>query len=88
MVRRRNRTAHARRDISAAEITRAFIARIEAVNPQLNAVVVPRFEQAIQEAAAADERQCAGVAGGAARRADYRQGMLLFGWHAFDDRPD
>lgn len=50
----------ARREISASEIARAFIARIEAVNPRLNAVVVPRFEQALKEAAAADERQSRG----------------------------
>jgi fatty acid amide hydrolase len=50
----------AQRDISAAEVTRAFIARIEAVNPRINAVVIPRFEQALAEAAAADERQARG----------------------------
>jgi fatty acid amide hydrolase len=46
----------ARREISATEVTKAFIARIEEVNPRLNAVVVPRFEEAITEAAAVDER--------------------------------
>jgi fatty acid amide hydrolase len=44
----------ARREISAREVTEAFIARIEAVNPQLNAVVVPRFDQARAEADTAD----------------------------------
>jgi fatty acid amide hydrolase len=50
----------ARKEISSAEVTRAFIARIEAVNPQLNAVVLPRFEAALIEASAADERLARG----------------------------
>jgi fatty acid amide hydrolase len=50
----------ARRDVSAVEVTRAFIARIEAVNPRLNAVVVPRFEDALKDAEAADQRQARG----------------------------
>jgi fatty acid amide hydrolase len=50
----------ARREISAAEVTRAFVERIKAVNPQLNAIVVPRFDAALSEAAAADERQARG----------------------------
>lgn len=50
----------ARREISATEVARTFIQRIEAVNPRLNAVVIPRFEQALAEAAAADERQARG----------------------------
>src|SRR5262245_56776523 len=52
----------ARREISATEVARAFIARIGEVNPRLNAVVVPRFDEAIREAAAADERQARGDA--------------------------
>ena len=36
----------ARREVSSQEVTQAFISRIEAVNPQINAVVIPRFEQA------------------------------------------
>src|SRR5205823_11641815 len=48
------------REISASEVARALIARIEAVNPRLNAVVVPRFEQALKEAGAADDRQSRG----------------------------
>src|SRR6476646_7776903 len=47
----------ARREISAVEVTKAFIARIRQVNPPLNAVVVPRFETALLEAAAADALQ-------------------------------
>src|SRR5882724_7025838 len=50
----------ARREISSTEVVQAFIKRIEAVNPRLNAVVVPRYEEALQEAAAADERQARG----------------------------
>lgn len=50
----------AAREISAAEVAKAFIARIEEVNPAINAVVIPRLEQALAEAAAADERQARG----------------------------
>jgi fatty acid amide hydrolase len=52
----------ARREVSAADVTRAFIDRIQAVNPLLNAVVVPRFDAALAEAVAADERQARGEA--------------------------
>lgn len=47
--------------LSAQEAVEAFIRRIEAVNPRLNAVVVPLFEQARAEAAAADAKQARGV---------------------------
>src|SRR5687767_10059331 len=50
----------ARREISAVEATQAFIARIDEVNPALNAVVVPRFDEALKEAAEADGRQARG----------------------------
>src|SRR4051794_35754021 len=50
----------ARREISAVEVTKAFIARICEVNPRLNAVVVPRFEEAVREAVAADGSQSRG----------------------------
>lgn len=43
------------RELSAAEVVDAYIARIEEVNPRLNAVVVPLFDQARAEAKAADE---------------------------------
>ena len=33
-------------DVSAAELVDAAIARIEAINPQLNAVIHERFEKA------------------------------------------
>jgi fatty acid amide hydrolase len=43
------------RDLSAVDVTEAHIERIEATNPQLNAVVVPLFDEARSRAAAADE---------------------------------
>jgi fatty acid amide hydrolase 2 len=45
---------------SSAEIVEAHIARIEAVNPSLNAVVAERFEAARQEAKEADRRVAEG----------------------------
>ena len=33
-------------DVSSVELTNAFIARIEAVNPTLNALVMPTFDLA------------------------------------------
>jgi fatty acid amide hydrolase len=50
----------AARDVSSTEVVAAHIARIEAVNPRLNAVVVPLFEQARQEAKRADQRVASG----------------------------
>jgi fatty acid amide hydrolase len=41
-------------ELSAAEVVEAHIRRIEAVNPRLNAVVVPLFDQARTQAQAAD----------------------------------
>ena len=41
--------------ISATEVVTAYIKRIEAVNPKLNAVVFPTFERALTEAKFADE---------------------------------
>jgi fatty acid amide hydrolase len=43
--------------LSAQEVIEAHIQRIEAVNPQLNAVVIPLFEEARAQAVAADEAQ-------------------------------
>jgi amidase len=45
---------------SSRELTAALLARIEAVNPRLNAVVELRAEQALAEAAAADEATARG----------------------------
>jgi fatty acid amide hydrolase len=44
----------AQREISSLELVQAHIDRIEAVDPQINAVVIRRFEEALREAAAAD----------------------------------
>ena len=52
-------------ELSAAEVVEAHIARIEAVDPALNAVVVKRFAQARAEAAEADGRRAHGDALGA-----------------------
>ena len=52
-------------ELSAAEVVEAHIARIEAVNPALNAVVVKRFAQARAEAAEADAQRARGGALGA-----------------------
>lgn len=41
-------------DLSAREVVEEHIRRIEDVNPRLNAVVVPLFDRALGEAAAAD----------------------------------
>jgi amidase len=46
--------------LSSRELTEALLARIEAVNPGLNAVVELRGEQAVAEAAAADEATARG----------------------------
>ena len=44
-------------NLSAQEVVEAHIQRIEAVNPQLNAVVIPLFEEARAQAVEADEAQ-------------------------------
>ena len=50
----------ARGELTAREAVEAHIARIEAVNAALNAVVVRRYDEARAEARAADERQARG----------------------------
>jgi fatty acid amide hydrolase len=55
----------ARREVSAREVVEAHIDRIDEVDGKLNAVILPRFEEALAEAQAADERQ-AGIAAGQA----------------------
>ncbi len=47
-------------NVSSREVVRQFIERIEAVDGALNAVIVKRFEEALAEAAACDERQARG----------------------------
>ena len=49
-------------EISALECIEAQIARIEQVNPSLNAVVVKRYDEARNEARAVDRRRIAGEA--------------------------
>lgn len=46
--------------VSSSEVVEACIRRIEAVNPMLNALVMPSFERARAEAKAADEAQAKG----------------------------
>lgn len=48
--------------LSARETVAAHLARIEAVNPQVNAIVTLHAEQALAAAAAADEAQARGAA--------------------------
>jgi len=61
-----------RKDISSRELTEMLLARIDAVNPALNAIVELHDEAAPEEAAAASRV----APGGAARRADDDQGRL------------
>ncbi len=49
------------KEVSAREVTEAHLARIEAVNPQVNAIVTLTAEQALREADAADELTAAGA---------------------------
>ncbi|MFW5691479.1 MAG: amidase [Chloroflexota bacterium] len=51
------RRAIRRGDVSAVEVVQAHLDHIDAVNPQLNAVVQVRRDAALEEARAADERQ-------------------------------
>ena len=50
----------ARGELSAREVVAAHLARIEAVNPSLNAIVTLTGDRAMADAAAADERQARG----------------------------
>jgi amidase len=53
-----------RKEISSRELTEMLLARIDSVNPALNAVVALRPEAALQEAAAADEANARSDAAG------------------------
>jgi aspartyl-tRNA(Asn)/glutamyl-tRNA(Gln) amidotransferase subunit A len=50
-------------DLSSVELTRHFLARIERLNPALNAVITLTADDALQSAAAADQRRAAGEQG-------------------------
>jgi len=50
-------------EFSSREVTEAFLARIDALNPVTNAVITPTAEQALAAADAADQRIAAGEAG-------------------------
>lgn len=52
-------------EVSSAAVVDAYIARIEAVNPKINAVVVKRYDAARAEAKAADAKRARGEALGA-----------------------
>src|SRR5207249_3225115 len=52
-----------RKAVSSRELTERLLARIDAINPAVNAVVELRRESALQEAAAADEALAHGVLG-------------------------
>jgi amidase len=52
--------AIAAREVSSLELTEAVLRRIEAVNPQVNAVVELRADQALEEAARADRARADG----------------------------
>ena len=56
-----------RGEISAVEVVESHIARIEHVNPLLNAVVVRRYDQALAEAQEADASRQRGEPGGPLR---------------------
>ncbi|MBD2006942.1 MULTISPECIES: amidase [Cyanophyceae] len=47
-------------ELSASEVVEAHIQRIQEVNPRLNAVIIPLFEQARSQAKAADEARSRG----------------------------
>jgi aspartyl-tRNA(Asn)/glutamyl-tRNA(Gln) amidotransferase subunit A len=51
------------KQISSVELTRHFLARIERLNPSLNALITLTSELALASAAAADRRRAAGEAG-------------------------
>jgi aspartyl-tRNA(Asn)/glutamyl-tRNA(Gln) amidotransferase subunit A len=52
-----------KKQISSVELTRHFLARIELLNPTLNAVITLTAAQALAEAATADRRRAAGEKG-------------------------
>jgi amidase len=83
-------------EATPSDLVEAAIARIEKVNPQLNAVIHPRFEEARQEAASADlpDGPFRGVPfllkdlGGNLAGAPYHAGMALLKRHDFRSERD
>jgi hypothetical protein len=59
--------------ISSREATESCLARLDAVNPEINAVVRVRAEEALAAAGAADEARAQGYFGSAARRVGHDQ---------------
>ena len=53
----------AARELSSVELTRHFLARIERLNPGLNAVITVTAQEALADAARADARLAAGERG-------------------------
>jgi aspartyl-tRNA(Asn)/glutamyl-tRNA(Gln) amidotransferase subunit A len=51
-----------RKEVSSVELTKAFLDRIQTLNPALNAYVTVTGEQALAQAAAADQQRAAGNA--------------------------
>src|SRR4051794_18596878 len=51
----------ARGEVTAVDAVEAYIARIEEVNPKLNAMVCKRYDEARAEAKAADGKRAAGA---------------------------
>ena len=72
------------RKISALELADHTIARVEALDRRLNAVVVRDFERAREAAKAADVALTRGETAAAARRSDHGQGILQFRRNADD----
>ncbi len=54
----------ARREVSVHEVVQAHVERIQDVDGRLNAVIMPRFEEALSEARTADEALASGAAAG------------------------
>jgi fatty acid amide hydrolase len=54
----------ATKQVSSREVTQHFIDRIEAVNPEINAVVLKFYDEALAKADAADQRLAKGETGG------------------------
>ena len=67
------------RRFSSVEITRHFLARIERLNPALNAVITVTAEQALAAAQRADRLLAVGRSGRAGGPADHSQGYFLHG---------